>query len=48
LAPEERFGRVRQRKSDKADIGAEMPDAQAELARSMDLEPLRGKLSYKT
>lgn len=50
VAPEERFTEVRQRKSDKADtenFDAEMPDAQMELARSMDLERLRGRLGRK-
>jgi len=48
--PDAEFGRVRQRKSDKADVehfDAEMPDAQAELARSMDLERLRKALGRK-
>lgn len=50
VSAEERFGKVRQRKSDKADVDnfdAEMPDAQAELARSMDLERLRKTLGAK-
>jgi hypothetical protein len=51
VSPEERFGEVRQRKSDKADVehfDAEMPDAQAELARAMDTEKLRNRLGAKT
>jgi hypothetical protein len=50
VSPEERFGEVRQRKSDKADtehFDAEMPDAQAELARAMDTEKLRSRLGHK-
>ncbi|MGY3467673.1 hypothetical protein ACVW0I_004544 [Bradyrhizobium sp. LM6.11] len=50
VSPEERFGNVRQRKSDKADVehfDAEMPDAQAELARCMDMEQLRKALGAK-
>ncbi|MET4487003.1 hypothetical protein [Bradyrhizobium sp. LA7.1] len=50
VSPEERFGKARQRKSDKADVehfDAEMPDAQAELARSMDMERLRKTLRAK-
>jgi hypothetical protein len=50
VSPEERFGEVRQRKSNKADtehFDVEMPDAQAELARSMDMERLRGRLGRK-
>ncbi len=35
-------------KADTEHFDTEMPDAQAELARSMDLERLPGKLSYKT
>jgi hypothetical protein len=48
--PEERFGEVRQRQSDKADtenFDAEMPDAQTELARAMDTERLRARLGHK-
>jgi hypothetical protein len=51
VGPEERFGEVRQRKSDKADVenfDAEMPDAQAESARAMDTEKLRNRLGTKT
>lgn len=51
VSPEERFGEVRQRKSDKADVehfDAEMPDAQMELARAMDTEKLRNRLGAKT
>ncbi|WP_339033794.1 hypothetical protein WHZ78_18465 [Bradyrhizobium symbiodeficiens] len=50
VSPEERFGEARQRKSDKADtehFDAEVPDAQAELARSMDVERLRKALGAK-
>jgi hypothetical protein len=50
VSPEERFGEVRQRKSDKADtehFDAEMPDAQEELARAMDVERLRARLGHK-
>jgi hypothetical protein len=50
VGPEDRFGEVRQRKSDKADtehFDAEMPDAQAELARTMDTEKLRNRLGAK-
>lgn len=50
-SPDAEFGGVRTRKSEKADVenfDAEMPDAQAELARSMDLERLRGRLGRKT
>jgi hypothetical protein len=50
VAPEERFGEVRRRQSDKADtenFDAEMPDAQQELARAMDAERLRGRLGHK-
>jgi hypothetical protein len=50
VSPEERFGDVRQRKSDKADtehFDAEMPDAQMELARAMDTEKLRARLGHK-
>ncbi|MGX1349667.1 hypothetical protein AB7M49_003243 [Bradyrhizobium elkanii] len=45
------FGKVRQRKSDKADTGywdVVIPDAQAELARSMDAERLRDRIGHKT
>lgn len=48
--PDAEFGEVRQRKSNKADtehFDAETPDAQAELARSMDTERLRGRLGRK-
>jgi hypothetical protein len=51
VSPEEHFGEVRTRKSDKADtehFDAEMPDAQAELARAMDTEKLRNRLGAKT
>lgn len=50
VSPGERFGEVRTRKSDKADTetwDAEMPDAQAELARAMYTEKLRGRLGNK-
>ncbi|MET4331161.1 hypothetical protein ABIB80_007020 [Bradyrhizobium sp. i1.15.2] len=50
VGPEERFGEVRHRASDKADTGswdAEMPDAQGELARALDTETLRGQLRHK-
>lgn len=50
-SPDSAFGEVRQRKSDKADteyFDAEMPDAQAELARAMDAERLRARLGIKT
>lgn len=50
ISPDTRFGKVRQRKSDKADtenFDAEMPDAQQELARAMDTEKLRGRLGHK-
>ncbi|MBB4391473.1 hypothetical protein [Bradyrhizobium sp. ERR14] len=49
-SPDAEFGKVRQRKSDKADteqFDAEMPDAQAELARALDTEKLRGTLGHK-
>lgn len=49
-SPEERFGEVRQRASDKADaeyFDAELPDAQEELNRSLDAERLRGRLGSK-
>ncbi|KYK45151.1 hypothetical protein A1D31_10990 [Bradyrhizobium liaoningense] len=49
-SPDAEFGKVRQRKSDKADTenwDADMPDAQAELARSMDMERLRKALGRK-
>jgi hypothetical protein len=48
--PDAEFGEVRQRKSEKADtehFDAEMPDAQAELARALDTETLRGRLGHK-
>jgi len=48
--PDAEFGDVRTRKSDKVDTeswDAEVPDAQIELARSMDLERLRGMLGHK-
>lgn len=50
-SPDAEFGTVRQRKSEKADTeswDAEMPDAQAELARAMDAERLRTALGPKT
>ena len=50
VSPEERFGEVRHRASDKADTerwDAEMPDAQGELARVLDTETLRGQLRHK-
>ncbi|MCK1299604.1 MULTISPECIES: hypothetical protein [unclassified Bradyrhizobium] len=50
VSPEERFGEVRQRKSDKSDtehFDAEMPDAQMELARALDSETLRARLGRK-
>jgi hypothetical protein len=50
VSPDAEFGVVRQRKSDKADtehFDAEPPDAQAELARSMDTEKLRARLGRK-
>jgi hypothetical protein len=50
VSPEERFTEVRQRKSDKADtesFDAQMPDAQQELARTMDTERLRARLGHK-
>ena len=50
VSPDAEFGAVRQRKSDKADVehfDAEIPDAQAELARSMDTERLRARLGHK-
>jgi hypothetical protein len=50
VSPDSEFGKVRQRKSDRADtehFDAEMPDAQAELARSMDAERLRRTLGAK-
>jgi hypothetical protein len=49
-SPEERFGKVRTRKSDKADaeyFDAEVPDAQDELNRSLDVERLRVRLGSK-
>ena len=49
--PDAEFGEVRQRKSDKADVeyfDAEMPDAQVELARSLDAERLRVRLAAST
>ncbi|SCB36056.1 hypothetical protein GA0061099_1005417 [Bradyrhizobium yuanmingense] len=48
--PDAEFGKVRQRKSEKADTeswDAEMPDAQAELARVLDTEKLRARLGHK-
>ncbi|MCA1476756.1 hypothetical protein [Bradyrhizobium sp. NBAIM08] len=48
--PDAEFGGVRQRKSEKADTenwDAEMPDAQAELARVLDTEKLRARLGHK-
>lgn len=51
VSPEERFGEVRQRKSEKADtehFDAETPDAQGELARALDVERLRTRLGHKT
>lgn len=50
VSPEERFGEVRKRKSEKADTetwDAEMASAQAELARALDTETLRGRLGHK-
>ncbi|MBR0903362.1 hypothetical protein [Bradyrhizobium liaoningense] len=50
-SPDAEFGKVRQRKSEKADteqFDAEMPDAQVELARALDLERLRKMLGPKT
>ncbi|UFX41933.1 hypothetical protein HAP47_0021795 [Bradyrhizobium sp. 41S5] len=50
VSPDVEFGKVRQRKSDKADtehFDLDPPDAQAELARSMDLERLRKALGHK-
>jgi hypothetical protein len=50
VSPEERFGEVRKRTSDKADtehFDAEMPDAQDELARAMDTGRLRAALGHK-
>ncbi|MCK1544011.1 hypothetical protein IVB12_19120 [Bradyrhizobium sp. 179] len=50
-AADAEFGKVRQRKSDKADTeswDAEMPDAQTELARAQDTERLRKALGPKT
>jgi hypothetical protein len=49
-SPEERFTKVRKRKVDKVDkdhFDAERPDAQAELARALDVERLRGRLGFK-
>ena len=49
-SPDVEFGKARQRKSEKADTenwDADLPDAQAELARSMDLERLRKALGHK-
>jgi hypothetical protein len=50
VSPDAEFGKVRQRKSDKADVenfDAEMPDAQQELARALDTEHLRSRLGHK-
>ncbi|MET4478529.1 hypothetical protein [Bradyrhizobium sp. F1.13.3] len=49
-SPDAEFGKVRHRVSDKADTeiwDAELPDAQAELARSVDVERLRKQLGHK-
>ena len=47
-SPDAEFGKVRQRKSEHADVrNIEIPDAQQELARSLDLERLRGLLGHK-
>ncbi|MBJ7402965.1 MAG: hypothetical protein JHD07_06540 [Bradyrhizobium sp.] len=49
-SPDAEFGKVRQRRSEKADTenwDADVPDAQAELARSLDLERLRRTLGQK-
>lgn len=51
VSPDAVYGKARQRKSEKADaenFDAETPDAQAELARSLDLERLRKALGHKT
>jgi hypothetical protein len=50
VSPDSAFGEVRRRKSDKADVenfDADIPDAQAELARAMDTEKLRARLGHK-
>jgi hypothetical protein len=50
VSPDARFGEVRQRKVEKVDaenFDAEPPDAQAELARALDVERLRGRLGFK-
>lgn len=50
VSPDAEFGKVRQRKSDKADaenFDAETPDAQVELARAMNTERLRARLGHK-
>ncbi|MBH5371431.1 hypothetical protein [Bradyrhizobium glycinis] len=50
VSPDAEFGEVRTRKSEKADTeswDADVPDAQAELARSMDLERLRARVGHK-
>lgn len=49
-SPDAEFAKVRHRVSDKADTeiwDAELPDAQAELARSVDVERLRKQLGHK-
>jgi hypothetical protein len=49
-SPDAEFGKVRHRASDKADSeswDAELPDAQAELARSMDMECLRRRWAIR-
>ena len=50
VSPDAEFGKVRQRKNDKADtkhFDAEMPDAQQEIARALDAERLRARLGHK-
>lgn len=50
VGPGERFGEVRTRLSEKADVenfDRELPDAPAELARALDTERLRAKLGHK-
>lgn len=50
VSPDAEFGQVRQRISDKADteyFDAEIPDVQAELNRSLDVERLRVRLGSK-
>ncbi|MET4229825.1 hypothetical protein AB7Z32_19985 [Bradyrhizobium sp. 482_C4_N1_1] len=50
-SPDALFGKIRTRKSEKADaeiFDAEMPDAQVELTRALDTEKLRARLGHKT